>query len=74
MDGTLMSLLHGNLHKLSTESWTSLKEYYATGILTLKTESLLLNDLIEPLDTWREHRSQSSKSSAPPVETTLPGS
>jgi hypothetical protein len=59
MDGHLMNLLHGNLHRLSTESWTGLKEYYATGTLTLETESLLLNDLIEPLDTWRDRRSQS---------------
>ena len=73
MGGTLMSLLHGNLNRLSDESWKGLLNYYATGTLTLQTESSLLNDLIEPLDTWREHHSQSSKSSTLPVVITSPG-
>ena len=48
MDGTLMSLLHGNLNRLSDKSWKGLLNYYATGIVTLETESSLLSDLIEP--------------------------
>jgi hypothetical protein len=35
MAGILMSLLHGNLHKLSTENFQNLLNYYATGTLTL---------------------------------------
>lgn len=73
MGGLLMSLLHGNLNRLSDESWKGLLNYYATGTLTLQTENLLLSELIEPLDTWRERHSQSSKSSALPVETISPG-
>ena len=48
MAGTLMSLLHGNLNQLSDRSWKGLLNYYATGILTLETENLLLSDLTEP--------------------------
>lgn len=73
MGGLLMSLLHGNLNRLSDESWKGLLNYYATGTLTLQTENLLLSELTEPLDTWRERRSQSSKSSALPVVITSPG-
>ena len=48
MGGTLMSLLHGNLNRLSDESLKLLLSYYATGTLSLKTESLLLRELTEP--------------------------
>ena len=51
MGGTLMSLLHGNLNRLSDENWKHLLNYYATGTLSLKTESLLLKELTEPQDT-----------------------
>jgi DNA polymerase I-like protein with 3'-5' exonuclease and polymerase domains len=47
MVGILMSLLHGNLHKLSTENFQNLLNYYATGTLTLQIESSLLSDLIK---------------------------
>lgn len=59
MGGTLMKLLHGNLNRLSDESWKGLLNYYATGTLSLETENLLLSELTEPLDMWRERRSQS---------------
>jgi hypothetical protein len=50
MGGTLMSLLHGNLNRLSDESLKHLLNYYATGTLSLKIESLLLKELTEQLD------------------------
>ena len=54
MAGILMSLLHGNLHKLSTENFQNLLNYYATGILTLQIESSLLSDLTKHMDTSQE--------------------
>jgi hypothetical protein len=50
MDGTLMSLLHGNLHLLSKESLNKLVRYYETGILSLRDRSLLLSDLTKHKD------------------------
>ena len=50
MDGTLMNLLHGNLHLLSKESLKKLVSYYETGILTSRDRSLLLSDLTRPKD------------------------
>ena len=51
MGGALMKELHGNLNRLSDESLKLLLNYYATGSLSLKTESLLLRELTEPRDT-----------------------
>jgi hypothetical protein len=51
MDGTLMSLLHGNLNQLSEESLRVLVKYYETGILSLRGRSLLLDDLTKPKAT-----------------------
>ena len=36
MDGTLMKALHGNLHLLSEKNLEKLKNYYATGTLSLR--------------------------------------
>jgi hypothetical protein len=49
MDGTLMSLLHGNLHLLSKESLNKLVKYYETGTLSLKEQSLLQNEITKQL-------------------------
>ena len=46
MDGLLMRELHGNLNQLSDESFLKLKNYYATGTLTLQDHYLLLSELI----------------------------
>ena len=54
MAGGLMSLLHGNLNRLSDENWKHLLNYYATGTLSLKTESSLLNELTAQRDTSQE--------------------
>jgi hypothetical protein len=48
MDGILMKELHGNLHKLSKESFKKLTNYYATGTLSLKDQYLLLSEIIGP--------------------------
>ena len=51
MGGALMKELHGNLNRLSDESLKSLLSYYATGTLSLKTESSLLKELTAQRDT-----------------------
>jgi len=51
MGGALMKELHGNLSRVSDENWKDLLNYYATGTLSLKTESSLLRELTEPQDT-----------------------
>ena len=51
MDGDLMSMLHGNLHRLSDQSLRKLVNYYATNTLSSKDQSLLLNEITKPLDT-----------------------
>jgi hypothetical protein len=48
MDGILMKALHGNLNLLSDKSMKKLVNYYATGILTLADQYLLLNEIIGP--------------------------
>ena len=48
MAGTLMNELHGNLHKLSDESFKKLVNYYATNTLTLRDHYSLLNEIIGP--------------------------
>ena len=48
MDGTLMSELHGNLHKLSDESFKKLVNYFATNTLSLPDHYSLLNEIIGP--------------------------
>ena len=49
MDGTLMSMLHGNLNALSDKSFGILKSYYATGSLSLLEQNLLQNEITEHL-------------------------
>jgi hypothetical protein len=51
MDGVLTQRLHGNLHLLSEKSLNKLVKYYATGILSSKDQSSLLNEITKPLDT-----------------------
>jgi hypothetical protein len=51
MGGALMRELHGNLNRVSDENWKELLNYYATGTLSLKTESSLLKELTEQQDT-----------------------
>jgi len=46
-----MKELHGNLSRVSDENWKHLLNYYATGTLSLKTESSLLRELTEQRDT-----------------------
>jgi hypothetical protein len=48
MDGVLMNALHGNLHKLSEQSYKKLRSYYSTGILTLPEQYSILNEIIGP--------------------------
>jgi hypothetical protein len=45
MDGTLMKMLHGNLHKLSIPSLIALLSYYGSGTLSSLDQSLIRNDL-----------------------------
>ena len=45
MDVPLMSILHGNLNQLSDESLKGLKNYFATGSLSLPARNSLLKDL-----------------------------
>ena len=54
MDGTLMSLLHGNLNQLSDESLRKLVKYYETGTLTSLDRSSLLDDLTKHRGTSKE--------------------
>ena len=48
MDGILMNALHGNLNRLSEQNWKKLLNYYATGILSLPDQYLILNEIIGP--------------------------
>jgi hypothetical protein len=48
MDGILMNALHGNLNRLSERSLRNLVEYFATGILSLQDQYLILNEIIGP--------------------------
>jgi hypothetical protein len=48
MDGTLMNALHGNLNRLSEKNLRRLIKYYATGILSLPDQYLILNEIIGP--------------------------
>ena len=48
MDGTLMNALHGNLNRLSEKNLKRLVNYYATGILSLPDQYLILNEIIGP--------------------------
>ena len=50
--------LHGNLNRLSEESFEILLKYFKTGSLTCQEESLLQNEITKLKDTWREHPSQ----------------
>jgi hypothetical protein len=43
-----MSALHGNLNKLSEESWKKLLQYFETGTLSLPDHYLLLNEITGP--------------------------
>ena len=58
MDGTLMKLLHGNLHLLSEKSFMTLVKVFEGCTLTLKEQNLLLNDLIKHKATSLEPHSQ----------------
>ena len=57
MDGTLMKLLHGNLHLLSEKSFMTLVKVFEGYTLTLKEQNLLLNDLIKHKATSLEPHS-----------------
>ena len=48
MDGTLMNALHGNLNRLSEQSWKTLLNYFETGTLLLQDQYLILNEIIGP--------------------------
>ena len=54
MDGILTKELHGSLSLLSEESMKKLRSYYETGILSLKDQSSLLNELTEQKATLKE--------------------
>ena len=55
MDGTLMRALHGNLHLLSERNLEKLKNYYATGTLSLEDRNSLLNEITAAKDMLRVH-------------------
>ena len=61
MDGTLMSMLHGNLNALSEKSFGILKQYYATGSLSLLEQNLLQNEITEHLAMSKDVLSPSLK-------------
>ena len=50
MDGSLMNLLHGNLHLLSNKSLKTLVSYYEKGTLSLRDQGLLRNEITQHLD------------------------
>lgn len=50
MDGSLMNLLHGNLHLLSNKSLKTLVSYYENGTLSLKDQSSLQKEITQHLD------------------------
>ena len=50
MDGRLIRALHGNLHRLSPESYEKLKRYYAGDTLSLEDQNSLLNELYAARD------------------------
>jgi hypothetical protein len=58
MDGILMKELHGNLHRLSEESWRLLKGYYGTGTLSSEARRKLLNEITKHKGTLKEPHSQ----------------
>lgn len=58
MDGSLMNLLHGNLHLLSNKSLKTLVSYYEKGTLSLKDQSLLRNEITQHLDMSKVQLSQ----------------
>tara|TARA_B100000035_G_scaffold198710_1_gene169785 strand:+ start:522 stop:701 length:180 start_codon:yes stop_codon:yes gene_type:complete len=58
MDGTLMTLLHGNCHLLSEKSLKKLVNYYATGILTYSDQNLLQKEITNRLGMWKDAPSQ----------------
>ena len=57
MDGTLMKLLHGNLHLLSEKNFMLLVRHYEGYTLTSLEQSSLLSDLIKHRATSLEPRS-----------------
>jgi hypothetical protein len=55
MDGRLMRLLHGNLHRLSAKNFEKLKRYYEGGTLSLEDQNSLLNEITAHRDMSRVH-------------------
>ena len=55
MDGRLIRALHGNLHRLSPESYEKLKRYYAGDTLSFEDQNLLLNEITAAKDMSRLH-------------------
>ena len=55
MDGRLTRRLHGNLHRLSEQSFNRLKRHYEGDTLTSAEEILLLNEITAAMDMLRVH-------------------
>ena len=73
MDGTLMNALHGNLNRLSEQSWKTLLKYFETGTLLLQDQYLILNEIIGPKAMSLVLRASDSKNLTPLRETILHG-
>ena len=55
MAGDLMKELHGNLWRLSPESYAKLKSLYEGNTLTLEEQNSLQNEIIAHRDIRRVH-------------------
>ena len=55
MDGDLTKLLHGNLHRLSPESYERVKSHFAGNTLTLQEQNSLRNEITARKDMLRVH-------------------
>ena len=55
MDGRLTQMLHGSLHLLCEKSYERLKEHYGGNTLTLREQTLLLNEITARKDMSRVH-------------------
>ncbi len=54
MDGILMNELHGNLNRLSEESWKQLLNYFENNTLTVQERCSLLNEITGHKDMLME--------------------